>query len=193
MSNEPEPSSLRLIIGSFLLSVAFMILTTQFISKRVELRSIPKLGLKDISQQVYAESLPEVLAPQTTPEPAEAPKPAEPVQIPPTAPVSQPEPVKPKPAPRVVDQVGAKAFIYQKESGNNPRAINKGSGACGIGQALPCSKMPCTLDDYACQDAFFTKYMEDRYGTWENAKAFWQCKGKCYNRYGSTIKTATWW
>lgn len=67
----------------------------------------------------------------------------------------------------------AKAFIYARESGNNPGAINKASGACGLGQALPCSKMPCSLSDYACQDTFFTNYMLQRYGSWENAKAFW--------------------
>lgn len=69
----------------------------------------------------------------------------------------------------------AKSFIYFKESGNNPKAINKSSGACGIGQALPCSKLSSVCPDmsYECQDAFFTKYMQNRYGTWENAKAFW--------------------
>lgn len=67
----------------------------------------------------------------------------------------------------------AKAFIYFCESGNRTDAINKSSGACGLGQALPCSKMACTLQDYACQDAWFTRYMQNRYGTWENAKAFW--------------------
>lgn len=67
----------------------------------------------------------------------------------------------------------AKAFIYARESGNNPGAINAGSGACGLGQALPCSKMPCSLSDYACQDNFFTQYMLNRYGSWENARAFW--------------------
>jgi hypothetical protein len=67
----------------------------------------------------------------------------------------------------------AKAFIYMKESGNNPGAINASSGACGLGQALPCSKMGCSLSDYACQDAFFTSYAMNRYGSWENAQAFW--------------------
>lgn len=67
----------------------------------------------------------------------------------------------------------AKMFIYLKESGNNPNSINRSSGACGLGQALPCSKMGCSLGDYACQDAYFTKYMQSRYGTWENAQAFW--------------------
>jgi len=67
----------------------------------------------------------------------------------------------------------AKMFIYMKESGNNPNAVNKSSGACGLAQALPCSKMNCALGDYACQDAWATNYMQSRYGTWENAKAFW--------------------
>lgn len=72
------------------------------------------------------------------------------------------------------DDGSAKMFIYMHESGNNPGAINPNGGACGLGQALPCSKMGCSLSDYACQDAFFTNYMLNRYGSWENAKAFWQ-------------------
>lgn len=77
------------------------------------------------------------------------------------------------PAPVAEASGDAKMFIYAKESGNNPGAVNRSSGACGLGQALPCSKMPCSLSDYACQDNFFTGYMQSRYGTWENAKAFW--------------------
>jgi hypothetical protein len=68
----------------------------------------------------------------------------------------------------------AKANIYAHESGNRTDAINASSGACGLGQALPCSKLPCTLHDYACQDAWFTNYAIQRYGSWENAWAFWQ-------------------
>lgn len=75
---------------------------------------------------------------------------------------------------RALSGNAAKDFIYSHESGNNPGAINKGSGACGLGQALPCSKMPCSLTDYNCQDTFFTNYMVNRYGTWEKAMAFWQ-------------------
>ena len=68
---------------------------------------------------------------------------------------------------------GYKAWIYNEESGNNPGSINKSSGACGLGQAEPCSKLPCSLSDYACQDAWFTNvYMIPRYGTWQNAYAF---------------------
>ena len=76
-------------------------------------------------------------------------------------------------APAPVSSNEAKAFIYQKESGNRTDAINPNGGACGLGQALPCSKMPCSLQDYACQDNYFTGYMQQRYGTWENARAFW--------------------
>lgn len=68
---------------------------------------------------------------------------------------------------------GYKSFIYQKESGNNPGAINPSSGACGLGQALPCSKLPCSLSDYACQDRWFTNYAMERYGSWESAYNFW--------------------
>lgn len=81
------------------------------------------------------------------------------------------------PTPKVtyaVPEDVAKAYIYSHESGNNPGSINGSSGACGLGQALPCSKMPCSLTDYACQDSYFTQYMQARYGTWANAQAFWQ-------------------
>lgn len=71
------------------------------------------------------------------------------------------------------DPNSAKMYIYMHESGNNPGAINASSGACGLGQALPCSKMGCSLSDYDCQDRFFTGYAMARYGSWENAKAFW--------------------
>lgn len=69
------------------------------------------------------------------------------------------------------DTSDAKMFIYMHESGNRTSAVNA-SGCRGLGQACPGSKLPCG-DDYACQDAWFTQYMQNRYGTWENAKAFW--------------------
>lgn len=69
-----------------------------------------------------------------------------------------------------------KAFIYDKESGNNPAAINPG-GCRGLGQACPGTKLPCGDMDYACQDIYFTQYMLDSYGSWAAAKSFWlsQC------------------
>ena len=77
----------------------------------------------------------------------------------------------------------AKAFIYQHESGNEPCKINggeincnyDGNLACGIGQSLPCQKLTsiCELSDYQCQDNWFTEYCISRYGSWVNAKQFW--------------------
>lgn len=63
-------------------------------------------------------------------------------------------------------------FIYMHESGCRTNAINE-IGACGIGQALPCSKMPCSLSDYACQNSFFTQYVNERYGGWAGAYSWW--------------------
>ena len=87
----------------------------------------------------------------------------------------------------------AKAFIYFKESTNRTDAINSDSGACGLGQALPCSKLTCSLQDYGCQDEWFTGYMRERYGSWAKAKAYWLCIGSCTNKYGTIYKKTTWW
>lgn len=59
------------------------------------------------------------------------------------------------------------------ESGCRPNAINPSSGACGIPQALPCSKLPCTLQDPVCQLRWMDSYVKGRYGTWDNAYATW--------------------
>lgn len=64
-------------------------------------------------------------------------------------------------------------FIYMHESGCRTDAVNS-KGCRGIGQACPGSKLPCSNSDYACQNAFFTKYAMDRYGSWEAAYNFWQ-------------------
>lgn len=96
-------------------------------------------------------------APQSAPAP-------EPKQI------ITPKPIVAPVAPSESEE-SAKAFIYAKESGNNPAAINS-SGCRGLGQACPGTKLTCG-DDYACQDAWFTNYMKNRYGTWTKAKAFW--------------------
>lgn len=79
------------------------------------------------------------------------------------------------PAPVVaVDTSDAKLWIYMHESGNDPTRWNS-SGCLGLGQACPASKLlaVCPNQDYACEDAWFTSYMQSRYGSWENAKAFW--------------------
>lgn len=90
----------------------------------------------------------------------------------------------PTPTPKYNEEY-FKQFIYFSESGNHPCKINggaidcnyNGDRACGIGQSLPCQKLlsECPdLSDYACQDRWFTNYMLNRYGSWENAYNFWQ-------------------
>ena len=59
------------------------------------------------------------------------------------------------------------------ESGCRPNAVNPSSGACGIPQALPCSKMPCTLEDPVCQLRWMDSYVKNRYSSWDNAYATW--------------------
>lgn len=63
------------------------------------------------------------------------------------------------------------SFIYLKESGCDPSAVNP-SGCRGLGQACPGDKLPCEAD-FACQHAYFTQYANDRYGGWEQAYNFW--------------------
>lgn len=63
-------------------------------------------------------------------------------------------------------------FIVTRESGWNPNALNKSSGACGLFQALPCSKMGGT--DINNQLNWGLKYIANRYGTPAGAYAFWQ-------------------
>lgn len=81
----------------------------------------------------------------------------------------------------VVDNCGDNEFanfIYMKESGCRLDAQNP-SGCLGIGQSCPGSKLlaVCPDLDYACQNAFFTDYAIDRYGSWANAYTEWNRKG----------------
>lgn len=68
----------------------------------------------------------------------------------------------------------AKALI-QQESGFNPYAVNKSSGACGLGQSLPCSKVLSECDNLAnvaCQARWIASYIKGRYGTPNAAWAY---------------------
>ena len=62
------------------------------------------------------------------------------------------------------DELVALDNIFKKEAGYRPDAINE-IGACGIGQALPCEKMGCPLDQSGleCQFNWVVKYIENRY------------------------------
>ena len=64
-------------------------------------------------------------------------------------------------------------YIISRESGWNSHAINANSGACGLAQALPCSKMGCDLSDAICQIKWQYSYVSGRYGGYQQAYAFW--------------------
>lgn len=62
--------------------------------------------------------------------------------------------------------------LWQKESNWNPNARNAWSGACGIPQANPCSKIPDRST--AGQITWGLNYIAGKYGTPANAWAYWQ-------------------
>lgn len=67
--------------------------------------------------------------------------------------------------------------LITRESGWNPYAINQSSGACGLGQSLPCSKMGVELWDYDGQIQWIVSYVENRYGDPASALSFWDEHG----------------
>lgn len=71
------------------------------------------------------------------------------------------------------DMWGYADFMVQKESGWNPNAMNKSSGACGLAQALPCSKLGPNWNDPVVALNWMNGYVNGRYGGWEGAYNFW--------------------
>ncbi len=68
-------------------------------------------------------------------------------------------------------------WLVQKESGWNPNARNVSSGACGLAQALPCSKVPGNPLDPVNSLNWMNGYVNGRYGTWEAAVQHSRQKG----------------
>lgn len=64
-------------------------------------------------------------------------------------------------------------FIVSRESGWNPNATNRSSGACGLVQAYPCSKVPGSGYDPVDNLTWANGYAVGRYGSWAEAYAFW--------------------
>lgn len=64
-------------------------------------------------------------------------------------------------------------FMVQKESSWNPNAVNVSSGACGLAQALPCSKIPGQWNDPVNALNWMNGYVNGRYGSWAQAYSFW--------------------
>lgn len=64
-------------------------------------------------------------------------------------------------------------YVVSRESGWNPNATNKSSGACGLVQALPCSKVPGNGYDPVDNLRWANGYATGRYGSWSGAYNFW--------------------
>ena len=62
-----------------------------------------------------------------------------------------------------VEHVQAMQALVFKESGFNPYVVNKSSGAIGLFQAYPASKLNCVLEDIDCQVDWGNSYIEARY------------------------------
>ncbi|AUY53744.1 MULTISPECIES: transglycosylase SLT domain-containing protein [Streptomycetaceae] len=76
------------------------------------------------------------------------------------------------------DQLASFDQIISHESGWNVTATNPSSGAYGLGQALPASKMASAGADWktnaATQIKWAYDYMNSRYGSPNQAWAYWQ-------------------
>lgn len=71
------------------------------------------------------------------------------------------------------DQWWAVDSIVSRESSWNPNAVNKSSGACGLGQQLPCGKWAGAWNDPVAALKAQYGYVTARYGGYPQAVAFW--------------------
>lgn len=70
--------------------------------------------------------------------------------------------------------------IVSGESGWNPTAVNPSSGACGLGQQLPCGKWGGDWTDPVHALKSMNTYVQ-AYGGWAAAVEFRNCTGWCYS------------
>ena len=71
----------------------------------------------------------------------------------------------------------ARNIIIKRESGGNPYAVNPSSGARGLYQCNPHFHSCPSVGDVSGQHKWGQKYMASRYGSWNNALAFWNTNG----------------
>jgi hypothetical protein len=64
-------------------------------------------------------------------------------------------------------------YIVTKESGWNPLAVNKSSGACSLAQALPCGKIGSDWRNPVTALRWQYNYVLARYGSYAKAYSFW--------------------
>ncbi len=92
------------------------------------------------------------------------------------APVAQPSDLQVPngdPAPYSASDQTAKSYIYFHESSFNPDATNY-LDCYGLGQDCNNVVRNTCGADWACQDQYFSTYAHQRYGSWQNALAFWE-------------------
>jgi len=70
-------------------------------------------------------------------------------------------------------------WIMQHESNGNPHAQNRHSSAFGAFQMIKANRKAYMGADWQSHDlgkqyAGASRYVRQRYGSWDNAKAFWQ-------------------
>lgn len=84
--------------------------------------------------------------------------------------------------------------IVSGESGWNPSAYNNSSGACGLGQQLPCGKWGGDWKDPVHALRSMNTYVQ-AYGGWAAAVEFRNCVGWCYSARtgGNVSKDHTWY
>jgi hypothetical protein len=117
--------------------------------------------------------------PAKTPARTSTPAPSRSTSSPPAAAYGSPQAIAQSIVP--ASQYKCFATIIQRESGWNVHATNPSSGAYGLGQALPASKMASAGSDWqnnpATQIKWTLSYMDHRYGSPCAALAFWNSHG----------------
>lgn len=83
--------------------------------------------------------------------------------------------------------------LIDKESDCDPNVKNPSSSACGIAQNIRGCDSPGYGRDPVQQLKWMHGYVFGKFGGWEQALAFWHCKGTCYFKGGSIHKTANWY
>jgi len=71
-----------------------------------------------------------------------------------------------------ISDVSTAYILIMKESTCNPSAVNPSSGACGLGQQLPCGKWAHTWNEPVGALKDMNGYVMARYGSWANALNF---------------------
>lgn len=82
--------------------------------------------------------------------------------------------------------------LLEEESGYAHASINPTSGACGMGQMLPCQKYEASFPCWrklTYQAKCYIRYVLGRYRTPARAYSFWKCVGWCSGIY----KHTTWY